>query len=277
MRSDRTSTWADPPSRSTWPPTFPASTTRRCGAIPTAGQPHRVRVLRPSGPDRGAGQVRLLLPRRGPAPAGATGPDPRPRRRRPPRHLHRARPPWRPSPIASGWPARSTRRSTSPSRWPASSPRSTTSPAAARRGTWSPPGTPSPGRTSAGAGSWPRTSGTSGPGSSSRRPGSCGTPGTTTPSWPTPSAGGSAPTAPSPGTFEHHGPQFDIAGQFTVPRSPQGHPVILQAGDSDEGREFAAATADAIFSRHAALDDGQRVLRRRQGPPRPLRPGRRTT
>ena len=36
-------------------------------------------------------------------------------------------------------------------------------------------------------------------------------------------------------------PQFDIAGRFGVPRSPQGHPVIFQAGDSDTGREFAAA------------------------------------
>jgi len=62
---------------------------------------------------------------------------------------------------------------------------------------------------------------------------------------------------PRPGRFEHHGAQFDIAGQFNVPRSPQGHPVIFQAGDSDEGREFAAATADAIFSRHGTLDDGQ--------------------
>jgi FMN-dependent oxidoreductase (nitrilotriacetate monooxygenase family) len=61
-----------------------------------------------------------------------------------------------------------------------------------------------------------------------------------------------------PGTFEHHGSQFDIAGRFTVPRSPQGHPVIFQAGDSDEGREFAAATADAIFSRHGTLEEGQK-------------------
>jgi len=61
-----------------------------------------------------------------------------------------------------------------------------------------------------------------------------------------------------PGTFEHHGPQFDISGQFTVPRSPQGQPVIFQAGDSDEGREFAAATADAIFSRHGTLEEGQK-------------------
>jgi FMN-dependent oxidoreductase (nitrilotriacetate monooxygenase family) len=59
------------------------------------------------------------------------------------------------------------------------------------------------------------------------------------------------------GAFEHHDAHFDIAGQFAVPRSPQGRPVILQAGDSDEGREFAAATADAIFSRYGTLEAGQ--------------------
>jgi FMN-dependent oxidoreductase (nitrilotriacetate monooxygenase family) len=59
------------------------------------------------------------------------------------------------------------------------------------------------------------------------------------------------------GSFRHHGEQFDIAGQFNVPRSPQGRPVIFQAGDSDEGREFAAAGADAIFSRYSTLDEGQ--------------------
>jgi FMN-dependent oxidoreductase (nitrilotriacetate monooxygenase family) len=62
---------------------------------------------------------------------------------------------------------------------------------------------------------------------------------------------------PLAGAFEHHDQHFDIAGQFNVPRSPQGRPVIFQAGDSEEGREFAASTADAIFSRHSTLDDGQ--------------------
>jgi alkanesulfonate monooxygenase SsuD/methylene tetrahydromethanopterin reductase-like flavin-dependent oxidoreductase (luciferase family) len=42
-----------------------------------------------------------------------------------------------------------------------------------------------------------------------------------------------------------------------VPRSPQGRPVIFQAGDSDEGRNFAAASADAIFSRYCTLEAGQ--------------------
>ncbi|WP_055534507.1 NtaA/DmoA family FMN-dependent monooxygenase [Streptomyces graminilatus] len=59
------------------------------------------------------------------------------------------------------------------------------------------------------------------------------------------------------GAFTHSGQHFDIEGQFNVPRSPQGRPVIFQAGDSEEGREFAASTADAIFSRYATLKEGQ--------------------
>ncbi len=62
---------------------------------------------------------------------------------------------------------------------------------------------------------------------------------------------------PHPGAFEHHDAQFDIAGQFNVPRSPQGRPVIFQAGDSDEGRDFAASAADAIFSSHSRYDDAR--------------------
>jgi FMN-dependent oxidoreductase (nitrilotriacetate monooxygenase family) len=62
---------------------------------------------------------------------------------------------------------------------------------------------------------------------------------------------------PDAGAFRHHDAHFDISGRFNVPRSPQGRPVILQAGDSDEGREFAAATADAIFSRYGTLEAGQ--------------------
>ena len=63
-----------------------------------------------------------------------------------------------------------------------------------------------------------------------------------------------------PGTFEHHGVQFDIHGHFNVPRSPQVHPVILQAGDSDGGRELAARTADCIFTRHSSISAGQKFV-----------------
>ncbi|QYC41500.1 Nitrilotriacetate monooxygenase component A [Nonomuraea coxensis DSM 45129] len=60
------------------------------------------------------------------------------------------------------------------------------------------------------------------------------------------------------GEVRFHGEHFDVEGRSTVPRSPQGRPVIIQAGDSDEGREFAAAHADVIFTPHGSLEDGRR-------------------
>lgn len=57
--------------------------------------------------------------------------------------------------------------------------------------------------------------------------------------------------------FAHRGQHFDIAGEFGLPRSPQGQPVVIQAGDSDEGREFAASTADVVFTRHGTLEAGR--------------------
>jgi FMN-dependent oxidoreductase (nitrilotriacetate monooxygenase family) len=62
---------------------------------------------------------------------------------------------------------------------------------------------------------------------------------------------------PDAGAFTHRDEQFDITGRFNVPRGPQGRPVVLQAGDSDEGREFAAASADAIFTRHSGYSSGR--------------------
>ncbi|MFJ4909246.1 NtaA/DmoA family FMN-dependent monooxygenase [Streptomyces sp. NPDC093249] len=61
----------------------------------------------------------------------------------------------------------------------------------------------------------------------------------------------------TPRAFAHDGPQFGIEGEFTVPRSPQGHPVVIQAGDSAEGREFAASAADVVFTRHSTLEAGR--------------------
>ncbi|MFE5091021.1 NtaA/DmoA family FMN-dependent monooxygenase [Streptomyces sp. NPDC056638] len=61
----------------------------------------------------------------------------------------------------------------------------------------------------------------------------------------------------TPRPFAHHGQHFTIEGEFTVPRSPQGHPVVIQAGDSPEGREFAASAADVVFTRHGTLEAGR--------------------
>jgi FMN-dependent oxidoreductase (nitrilotriacetate monooxygenase family) len=59
------------------------------------------------------------------------------------------------------------------------------------------------------------------------------------------------------GAFADDGDHFTISGRFGLPRSPQGHPVVIQAGDSDQGRDFAAAGADVIFSRHGSFEAGQ--------------------
>ncbi|MEV6304661.1 LLM class flavin-dependent oxidoreductase [Actinoplanes sp. NPDC051861] len=63
------------------------------------------------------------------------------------------------------------------------------------------------------------------------------------------------------GEFDIESSQFSIRGRFGVPRSPQGHPVVLQAGDSDGGRDLAARHADAIFSRHHRIDDARQFYR----------------
>ncbi|UED83526.1 NtaA/DmoA family FMN-dependent monooxygenase [Streptomyces profundus] len=63
------------------------------------------------------------------------------------------------------------------------------------------------------------------------------------------------------GRFAFSGKQFEIAGRFTTPRSPQGRPVVLQAGVSPHGRDFAVARADAIFSPFHRLDEAQEFYR----------------
>ena len=59
-------------------------------------------------------------------------------------------------------------------------------------------------------------------------------------------------------SIQHSGPQFQVRGFATLPAGPQGHPVLLQAGDSADGRAFGARHADALFTLHSALQDGQR-------------------
>ncbi|MFF3913459.1 NtaA/DmoA family FMN-dependent monooxygenase [Streptomyces sp. NPDC001852] len=55
-----------------------------------------------------------------------------------------------------------------------------------------------------------------------------------------------------PRPFACRGRCFDIEGEFGLPRSPQGHPVIIQSGESEEARESAAASADVHLVRHGS-------------------------
>ena len=48
--------------------------------------------------------------------------------------------------------------------------------------------------------------------------------------------------------LNHEGDWFRVRGPLTVPRSPQGRPVLLQAGSSGRGRDFAARWAEVIFT-----------------------------
>jgi len=54
--------------------------------------------------------------------------------------------------------------------------------------------------------------------------------------------------------LNHKGRHFQVRGPLTVPRSPQGRPVIVEAGQSEEGRELAAETAEVIFTVQQDID-----------------------
>lgn len=56
---------------------------------------------------------------------------------------------------------------------------------------------------------------------------------------------------------EHRGSHFQVRGPLNVARPPQGYPVLVQAGASDDGRELAAATAEVIFTAWQERDDAQ--------------------
>lgn len=55
--------------------------------------------------------------------------------------------------------------------------------------------------------------------------------------------------------LEHRGRHFRVKGPLNIPRSPQGHPVVVQAGASEPGKALAARTAEAIFAAQITLDE----------------------
>lgn len=50
--------------------------------------------------------------------------------------------------------------------------------------------------------------------------------------------------------IDHVGEHYRVAGPLNIERSPQGRPVFVQAGSSEDGRAFAARHAEAIFTAH---------------------------
>ncbi|SDS54603.1 LLM class flavin-dependent oxidoreductase [Bradyrhizobium canariense] len=59
----------------------------------------------------------------------------------------------------------------------------------------------------------------------------------------------------------HRGPYYSVAGPLNVPRSPQGRPVTVQAGGSNDGRDLAAAQAEAVFTLAQTIDEGAAYAR----------------
>ncbi len=55
--------------------------------------------------------------------------------------------------------------------------------------------------------------------------------------------------------INHIGKRFRVRGPLNLPRSPQGRPVYVQAGSSQDGRQFAASHAEAIFTAHQRFED----------------------
>ncbi|MDF2723597.1 MAG: nitrilotriacetate monooxygenase [Paenibacillus sp.] len=54
--------------------------------------------------------------------------------------------------------------------------------------------------------------------------------------------------------LDHSGKYFRVRGPLDVPRSPQGRPVLIQAGSSDTGRDFAASSAEVIFTAQPSVE-----------------------
>ena len=57
--------------------------------------------------------------------------------------------------------------------------------------------------------------------------------------------------------LDHRGRFFNVRGPLNVAGMPQGHPVIVQAGASEQGRELGAATAEVIYAIHDSLQRAQ--------------------
>ncbi|UUZ85210.1 LLM class flavin-dependent oxidoreductase [Paenibacillus sp. P26] len=61
--------------------------------------------------------------------------------------------------------------------------------------------------------------------------------------------------------LHHKGKWFSVRGPLNIARPPQGHPVIIQAGSSEAGKELAAGTAEVIFTAWQTLVEAQAFYR----------------
>ncbi len=55
----------------------------------------------------------------------------------------------------------------------------------------------------------------------------------------------------------HQGTYFSVEGALNLPRTPQGYPLLVQAGSSEDGKEFAARYAEAVFTAQQTIEDAR--------------------
>ncbi len=61
--------------------------------------------------------------------------------------------------------------------------------------------------------------------------------------------------------IDHRGEHYQVQGPLNITRSPQGKPVIIEAGSSADGQKLAAQTAEVVFTASASLEEGQAFYR----------------
>lgn len=61
--------------------------------------------------------------------------------------------------------------------------------------------------------------------------------------------------------IDHRGERFAVRGPLNTPRSVQGRPLLVQAGSSESGKDFAARYAEAVFTAQRTLAEGQAFYR----------------
>lgn len=57
--------------------------------------------------------------------------------------------------------------------------------------------------------------------------------------------------------LHHQGAKFSVQGGLQTPRPPQGYPVLVQAGSSNDGQDLAAATAEVVFTAQQSVEDAR--------------------
>jgi alkanesulfonate monooxygenase len=62
-------------------------------------------------------------------------------------------------------------------------------------------------------------------------------------------------------TLDHQGKFYSVRGPLNLARPPQGHPVLVQAGSSEDGRELAAELVDIVFTGQWTLESAQAFYR----------------